>query len=150
VTTTRPWNQPPWYAAPARRIRFLRAITDVDNKANAIKPQRAYRGGFGLQLSIQPAGLPLRHIEVNFSPRSPDVPHVFVDGPDESPHRYPDRSLCMWYPYDPPEARWWPTDGPETLIGHVAAHLIKEEWYRRTGDWPGEEVSHASPPAKND
>lgn len=146
MPTKRPWNQPPWYAAPARRIRFLRTLTEVDHKANVIKPRRAHRGGFGLQLSIQPTGLPLRRIEIYFSPKSPDVPRVFADGPDQSPHRYPDRSLCMWYPHDPPEARWWSSDGAETLIGHVAAHLIKEEWYRRTGDWPGEEVSHASPP----
>jgi hypothetical protein len=28
------------------------------------------------------------------------------------------------------------------LLGHIAAHLIKEQWYRRTGEWPGDHVGH--------
>jgi hypothetical protein len=27
-------------------------------------------------------------------------------------------------------------------LGHIAAHLIKEEWYRRTEQWPGAEAEH--------
>lgn len=136
------WRQPPWFAAPAKRISFLRAVNRVDPTGRSIRPLYAYRGGFGLQLSIQLPDLPSRRVEIYFSPGSPGVPRVFADGPDESPHRYPDHSLCMWYPYDPPDARWWPTDGAELLLGHIAAHLIKEEWYRRTGEWPGDEIAH--------
>lgn len=143
VTAKKPWHQPPWFASPAKRIGFLDAIKQVDPDARTVKPRHAYRGGFGLQLSIQPPDLPSRRVEIYFSLGSPGVPRVFVDGPEESSHRYSDGSLCMWYPYDPPDLRWWPTDGPEMLLGHIAAHVIKEEWYRRNGEWLGDEVAHA-------
>jgi hypothetical protein len=142
MTAKQPWREPPWFAAPAKRISFLRVVTRIDPAARSIRPLYPFRGGFGLQLSIQLPDLPSRRVEIYFSQGSPGVPRVFVDGPDESLHRYQDQSLCMWYPYDPPEARWWPTDGAEILLGQVAAHLIKEEWYRRTGEWPGDEIAH--------
>lgn len=115
----------------------------MDNPGvKVIQPRHAYRGGFALSTRIAPTGVPERKIEIHFSPRLPDVPRVFIDGPQESPHRYSDSSLCMWYPYDPKEARWKPSNGPAALLGHIAVHLIKEQWYRQTGDWPGDEVGH--------
>ncbi|MEV6303903.1 hypothetical protein AB0M02_31175 [Actinoplanes sp. NPDC051861] len=70
---------------------------------------------------------------------------MFVDGPNDSPHRYADGSLCMWYPYDPPELRWQRSDGPVVLLGHIAAHLIREQWWRQTGEWAGDEAPHRAP-----
>ena len=33
-------------------------------------------------------------------------------------------------------------DGLLTLIEMAPVHLFKEAWYRETGEWLGEEVSH--------
>jgi hypothetical protein len=66
---------------------------------------------------------------------------VFVPGPG-SPHPYADGSLCIWYPADPPERRWRRSDGGAALAAHIAAHLIREEWWRQTGEWAGEEAPH--------
>lgn len=121
---------------------FLHTVRQVDPCAHTIVPRHEFRGGFALRFSIKATGVPIRDVEVHFSPGSPSIPRVFVDGSTDSPHRYPDKSLCMWYPYDPPDARWWPTDGAAELLAHIAAHLIREQWWRRTGEWPGEEVPH--------
>ena len=74
-----------------------------------------------------------------------DVPSVFADGPQESPHRYPNDSLCMWYPEDRVERRWVFEDGLVALMGLVMAHLFKEAWWRETEEWLGEEVAHEAP-----
>jgi hypothetical protein len=70
------------------------------------------------------------------------VPDVYTHLRVESPHRYSDGSLCMWYPADPPESRWTRRDGAAALLGHIVAHLTREEWWRRTGEWPGPEAPH--------
>lgn len=137
-----PRRRPPWFAAPGPRMHYLCKLRLDNPAAHAIRPRRYCRGGFAVVTIITPTGVPTRRVEIHFSPQRPEIPHVFVDGPDESLHRYPDRSLCMWYPHDPPEARWHPVDGPAKLLGHIAAHLIKEQWYRRTGEWPGDHVDH--------
>ena len=54
------------------------------------------------------------------------TPKVFVDGPKESPHRYSDGSLCMWYPQDPPEQKWVFDDGLLALLGFQRARTIDE------------------------
>jgi hypothetical protein len=79
---------------------------------------------------------------------------VYADGPTDSPHRYSPHprdplrrpSLCIWYPDDPPEQRWVPTDGLLTLIEMTRIHLFKEAYWRETGEWLGEEVPHHQRP----
>ncbi len=83
-----------------------------------------------------------RRVEIRFSKRAPSTPHVYVDGPTDSPHRYEDGSLCMWYPHDPADRRWTFDDGLVTLVGYITAHLFREAWWRETGEWPGDEVAH--------
>lgn len=80
-------------------------------------------------------------VTIVFGPRSV-VPTVYIDGSSESPHRYSDAALCMWYPADPPESRWSRRDGSAALLGHIVAHLTREERWRQTGEWPGPEVQH--------
>ncbi|MFN3241108.1 MAG: hypothetical protein ACE37K_06290 [Planctomycetota bacterium] len=78
-----------------------------------------------------------------FRKNSPETPRVFVDGKkEESPHRYEDATLCMWHPKDPPEKRWTRSDGLLHLLGHIEAHLFKEEWWRESGEWLGAEAHH--------
>lgn len=48
----------------------------------------------------------------------------------------------MWWPFDGRDRRWIRRDGAAALLGHVVAHLVREEWWRRTGTWAGDEAPH--------
>lgn len=82
-------------------------------------------------------------MRIEFRSTASRIPRVYVDGPADSPHRYDDGSLCMWYPRDPLERRWVFDDGLLALLGQIAAHLVKEHLWRETRRWPGDEVPHA-------
>lgn len=139
----RPARQPPpWFVDPANRLRFLRTLELDCPEARITAPRREFRGRFAVSTRIEPTGVDQRAIVIVFTLGRPEEPKVFADGPTDSPHRYGDGSLCMWFPYDPPEARWHRSNGPTALLGHIAAHLIKEEYHRQTGRWPGAEAAH--------
>lgn len=102
---------------------------------------------YRVNLDIPESGI-TRRVAIVFTGRN-SVPSVYSDGPSDSPHRYqPDLSLCMWYPQDPEERRWVFSDGLLDLLDIVVAHLFKEEWWRETGEWLGDEVPHEVPPMK--
>ena len=50
--------------------------------------------------------------------------------------------LCLQYNRDDPALRWIPADGLEPLITLVHRHLMFEESWRRTGEWPCEDAPH--------
>lgn len=139
------WTPLPWYAKPAPRILFLRQLRGLSD-LRAVSTKDNPRG-FNVALTLNPHGVPERHITIQFKG---NYPTIYVDGPTDSPHRYPNGSLCMWYPGDPPELRWTTADGAGTLVANIAAHLVKEEWYRLTGEWKGDEVRHGAPDTAND
>lgn len=89
-----------------------------------------------------------RAVRILFNGDRPDDPVVHVSDPFWSPHRYGDDSLCMWYPHDPPQRRWVRTDGLPALIGLIQAHLVREAWWRKMGEWLGPEASHGTPEPK--
>ncbi len=67
-------------------------------------------------------------------------------GPDRRwKHRFPEpfRQLCLWYPNDPPMLRWNWSEGLVDYVAIVHRHLLGEEFWRRTGDWPGEDAPHS-------
>ncbi len=66
-----------------------------------------------------------------------DYPRVWVDAPAESPHRMPDKSLCLYNPADPPERRWTSDLGLLTLLDLTRDHLFFEHSWRHTGGWSG-------------
>lgn len=82
-----------------------------------------------------------RCVRIQF-PAAIGDPSVFVDGPDDSPHRYEDGSLCMYHPADPPRRRWIATDGLAALIDCIRTHLFQEAEARRGRGWPGDEAPH--------
>lgn len=84
-----------------------------------------------------------RRAQILFRKDSPKIPRVRVDGPVESKHRFSSGELCMWYAGDPVENQWVFEDGLVALLGHIAAHLFREAWWRETGEWPGPEASHS-------
>jgi hypothetical protein len=92
---------------------------------------------------VVPPGLEPRQVTIIFSRATPEAPVVYADGPTDSPHRYHNGALCMWFPWDPPAARWRRRDGAGALLGQIVAHLVREEWWRRTGEWVGDEVAHS-------
>ena len=57
--------------------------------------------------------------------------------------------LCLWYPDDPTELRWLWEDGLREYVRIVARHLIYEEYWRRTGQWPIEDAHHGYPPDRS-
>jgi hypothetical protein len=93
-------------------------------------------------------------------PPSRITPLVMADGPTESRHRFRwsrPTSLCLWYGRDPPEFRWNLMDGLIGLIDLARLHLIKEAWWRATGQWaglewhplPGPDENHQIPSRKS-
>jgi hypothetical protein len=86
-----------------------------------------------------------RRVRIEFPAAGAVVPSVFVDGPDDSPHRYADGSLCMYHPGDPPERRWMPNDGLAALVDCIRTHLFQEAEARARRGWPGDEASHHPP-----
>ena len=76
--------------------------------------------------------------------------NIAVDGPTESPHRYSDKSLYIWFPSDSERRKWVGSDGLGELIRQIAVHLFKEAYWRETGEWLGPEAPHASPKHPDD
>lgn len=84
-----------------------------------------------------------RLIKITLGNRTrPTVRSITVDGPTDSPHRYDDGHLCMWYPGDGPELTWQPEEGLRRLIQYAEVHLFREAFWRRYGEWPGPEAPH--------
>lgn len=146
MTRSPAWTRPAWYAYPVGRLRFLEDLRACGVSASQTRIDRAdrrHRGGFQAEFDLNIAGLPARHVRVVFAGLG-TVPSVYCDGSTDSPHRYKDGSLCMWYPWDNEAARWTLRDGGGALLGHIAAHLLREEWWRMTGEWIGDEAPHGS------
>lgn len=145
-----PWRMPAWYARPAPRILLQHHLAAFGVRVRPVRAPRRHRGGFALVVKVNVPDIGQRTVTIVFTPVAPNIPYVYTDGPSESPHRYADGSLCMWYPGDPVEQRWTRRDGPGALLGHIVAHLIREEWWRRTGEWAGAEAPHCGPRAATD
>ena len=133
--------------APQHTKTAARLIFEREARSQFPGLQRvAVPGGFQYVVTLSVPHYEARRVRIRFRANS-DVPVVLADGPDDSPHRYGDGRLCMWYPDDPVENRWVFEDGLLALIGLVIAHLFREAWWWETGEWVGEEVPH-SPQAK--
>jgi hypothetical protein len=55
-------------------------------------------------------------------------------------------ALCLWYPRDPAHLRWYWRQGLDGYLRLVQKHVWSEEYYRRAGSWPGEDVPHGRRP----
>ena len=108
---------------------------------DATRPRRLV---YELTLDV-PAYDEQRAVRIEFPATGAVVPSVFVDGPDASPHRYEDGSLCMYHPADPPERRWTPNEGLAALIDCIRTHLFQEAEARAGHGWPGDEAPHGLP-----
>ena len=142
MSLQRPSWKPAWYSRPASRLAFKRQLAATGLPVRAANPPLHLPGGFAVAVELRVPDLPEQTITIVFGPTARAVPRVFADGAKLSPHRYSDGSLCMWYPGDAAEQRWTRRDGGAVLIGHIVAHLLREEWWRCTGEWPGAEAEH--------
>jgi hypothetical protein len=82
-----------------------------------------------------------RRIRIEFAAAG-GAPSVYLDGPNDSPHRYHDGSLCMYHAADPPGHRWLVADGFAALIDYIRTHLFQEAEARSGHGWPGDEAPH--------
>jgi len=138
-STGKRWGGP-WYGQFHERRKFEQGAALYRDLVSRYE-RRPGRLGYAYHLTIDIWG-ELRRVEIRFSKDAARVPHVYVDGPTDSPHRFEDGSLCMWHPRDPADRRWTFNDGLVMLIGYITAHLFREAWWRETGEWPGEEATH--------
>lgn len=101
------------------------------------------------KLTVEVPEYEKRRVEIRFYNGSrPGVPRITVDGPEESPHRYSDGTLCIWEPEDDDSRRWVAHDGLLALIAAIGQHLFREAWWREHGEWLGPEVIHMPGQAK--
>ena len=132
----------PWYGRFVDRLRFEGpARCNVPGLRSKPRPQGR---GWWYTLTVKPPGCPTTRVRIEFRLPFSHAPQVVVDNPTDSPHRYSDGTLCMWYPHDPEKRRWTFADGLLQLIGLIQVHLIREHIWRETGDWPGEEAPHST------
>lgn len=82
---------------------------------------------------------------------APDYPRVWADLGLRSPHRMPsDKSLCLFFPHDPPERRWHSALGLLPLLDLARDHLFFEHHWLTTGgefggEWLGAQAAHGFP-----
>ena len=132
-------NKGPWYGLTVVRLTFQRG---VKSQFPNLRGERV-KGGYEYRATVPVSYYEPRKVRIRFSGMAA-VPSVFADGPQDSPHRYSNNSLCMWYLDDLIERRWVFEDSLLALVGLVMAHLFKEAWWRETGEWLGEEVPHGA------
>lgn len=90
---------------------------------------------------------PVYHIKIELSPGK--YPKVWVTSPkiaDNAPHRYPDKSLCLFYPKD----NSWQENMSiaDTIVPWTAEWLFYYELWQETGKFWGPEAPHQGPKPK--
>ena len=135
----------PWYSVFRTRQRFECGEVEeyptltVANKRKGGKIWREY----SVKISLDEYDVTrLVTIKLFSSPEAIPMPEVKVDGRDDSPHRYNNGQLCMWYPWTDKSERWVFGDGLLHLLVMTEAHLFREAWWRETDEWLGPERSH--------
>jgi hypothetical protein len=149
-------RRPSWEQNYGLRLRFERDAYGVYPGLRRSSTGRRKYARVVYRLLVPVEHYEWRTLDMHFqrtTPR-PALTRVYADGPTESPHRYAPHpkdpqqrpSLCIWYPDDPTEGRWVPSDGLLSLIEITRVHLFKEAYYRETGEWLGDEVPHNQRP----
>jgi hypothetical protein len=133
----------PWYGEDSPRLIFEREASRYFPNLSSDTVTHGHDAGRRYRLIVNVPHYDARRIQILFRKDSPEIPRVTVDGPADSKHRFPSGDLCMWYCRDPVGDQWIFENGLVALVGHIAAHLFREAWYRETGEWPGPEVDHS-------
>ena len=141
------WNGPrryggPWYGNDVRRAIFSRGAKQHFSSLKAVTRTSGPKAGRTYTVTIDVPHYESRCVEILFPKDTPTLANITANGPTDSPHRYQENQLCIWHPDDPVENRWMLSDGLLVLLGLIAAHLFREEWWRETGEWLGPEAGH--------
>lgn len=132
-----------WFEDFRERLRFEAQAHGVCRDLQVRKEGRGLKAAIVYRFTVDVPHYEPRRVEVRFrNGLSPGFPHITVDGPADSPHRYEGGKLCIWEPTDATENRWVPRDGLHELVRHISLHLFKEAWWRESGEWLGDEVRH--------
>jgi hypothetical protein len=134
----------PWFQDIPQRMRFEAGVREQYAISSSCSG-RSTRDLVSYQLVVDVPEYEARKLTITlYNSFTPVLKNVLVDGPTDSPHRYGDASLCMWYPKDPVERRWVGEDGLLQLITHARVHLFREAWWREhEEEWLGDEAPHA-------
>jgi hypothetical protein len=132
-----------WFDDPLSVLRFERRARTEHPRLRGGPNRAPRRLRYDVELSVPAFDIVRRATIVLLPSARALVVHVRVDGPQESPHRFADGTLCMWYGRDAEFARWTQEDGLAALLDRIRIHLWQEERWRRTGEWVGDEAPHA-------
>lgn len=132
----------PWYGEGGRRILFEQGVRQRHPELQACTASQRKHAGQCYRLTIDVPSFEPRKVRILFPKSHPEMPCITVDGPSESPHRYPDGSLCIWYPWDSQDNQWVLDDGFNELVGHITLHLFREAYWRMADEWLGPEAPH--------
>lgn len=112
--------------------------------------RRGLNGAAVLELALKPLpafereGYPVERVRIVI--HADDQVHAFPQGDHARRFKHrnplPLSDLCLQYPGDDPALRWLPGDGLEPLVTQIHRHLMAEEAWRRTGQWPFEDAPH--------
>lgn len=73
-----------------------------------------------------------------FPPKAFPIPPIF-----QSPHIFPNLSMCLYDPKDPVAIGWNPlNDTAADIIKWADLWLFKQGYWEETGHWPGPEAEH--------
>ena len=133
----------PWYGNDFRRTVFERGVKRHFPALQGVTRTTGPQAGRTYHVLLNVPHYEERRVEILFSRQALILAKITADGPSNSPHRYGDGHLCIWYPDDPASERWVFEDGLLVLIGMTAAHLFREAWWRETGEWLGPEMGHS-------
>jgi hypothetical protein len=146
-TSRRAWQTRYWWEqAPLELHALMKRMDDAYPKHEVVRVGRALL----IRLEVELDTLHKRRRLVVICPGRPSRvrPIVMADGPTRSRHRFywaRPSSLCVYYAPDHEGLRWTLKDGLVTLVDLSRVHLIKEAWWRVTGEWEGYEVHTRSP-----
>lgn len=132
----------PWYGEDRHRILYEHSARRTVPGLRARTVTSGPKAGRVYTVILQVPYYEPRRVEIVFPRAAPHSPRVRPDGPTRSKHRYGRHYLCMWDPNGPPGEKWLFEDGLVALLGHTAAHLFREAWWRETGEWLGPEIAH--------
>jgi hypothetical protein len=132
-----------WFEDFRLRLRFEAQAQSVCRNLTVRKHGKGIKASIVYSFEVDVPEYEPRRVQVRFrNGHEHGFPHIYVDGPTESPHRYRGGELCIWEPTDPAENTWEPRDGLLELIRHIKLHLFKEAWWRESSEWLGDEVRH--------
>lgn len=133
----------PWYDDERTRALLERGLRRTYPEVRRRFVKAGANAGLLYSGTVEFPGYPSRHVLLCFPKGlTAESVRIFVDGPDESPHRFNTGALCVWFADDPPEKRWVLRDGLVTLLDLVVLHLFKEAYWRETDEWLGDEAPH--------